>query len=619
MDRSGRVNRGLRYLSLDHYSDSSPELVTANITKLRLLQSLDLNVVHLPTLPGCPHDGAVRVPQDESQPERLIWFDFMVLLEDEHEVATRYGTITMDEAGSGSSPAFYVVTFPNTPGHMAIVPHAIAWAAKESGSYDIIGTGITGASYVYGSAKDLDDTLGGALYKPWHWRSSEKLVSTDDRVTERFASCPSAPRALPSNSAGKKRRRESESEEDFGRMAPALRTTAPIHPVDFTQPGFDASWTDQDFFSLDWLSTEPTLSVLPGTAYDTLHGIGPAEAQQSEGYIQPAPPESGDLRTDTRPANNELTYMGYDLSWMDELESDKAFAGSNIASILEGATAPNARWLLPATQVGPATTSFAVTDVRPYEQVVAGGSGRSIGPVHFTPEAGPSHISTAAVPVDAPSNARSSSIAVPSSKCETEGSESDSEDEEDVPRRLIELSPDHPWSNHIYLPPSTQDVLTQLLAPDTICLPVITNPSDSMSKKPMPLSVLSISHPCLHVLSSRFKPDTFFLIPSRWVDAFHSHLNQLLNSTQGESKKSALRGKHKVVTENPTVKDALDRYGVRGIVGAEALSEELWRKFSMEAKRQTPIGMTREEDRNACCSVREVLQIQVDWSMRDMG
>ncbi|KAI5258675.1 hypothetical protein E4T42_00619 [Aureobasidium subglaciale] len=590
MDRSGRVNRGLRYLCLDHYSDSSPELVTANITKLRLLQSLDLDVVHLPALPGCPHDGAVRVPQDESQPQRLIWFDFMVLLEDEHEVATRYGTITMDEAGSESPPAFYVVIFPSTPGHMAIVPHDIAWAAKESGSYDIIGTGITGPFFPYLLQEHLMSTaLQRISMIPWGEQYTNPGTGVVLRnwyplMTESPRDSPVAPLLpqpwsavpQPSNSTGKKRRRESDSEEDFARVAPASRTTAPIHPVDFTEPGFDASWLDQDLFSLDWLSTESALSVLPGTAYDALYGIRPAETQQSAGYIQPAPPEPSDLRTDTRPPNNELAYLGYDLSWMKDLESDKAFAGSNIASTLEGATAPNARRLLPATPAGPVTTSFAVTDARPYEQVVAGSSRRPLVPAHFTPEAGPSHISPAAVPVDAPSNARSSSIAVPSSSPEVEGSESDSEDEEDAPCRLIELSPDHPWSNHIYLPPSTQDVLTQLLAPDTICLPVITNPSDTMSKKSMPLPVLSISHPCLHVLSSRFKPDTFFLIPSRWVDAFHSHLNQLLNSTQGESKKSALRGKHKVVTENPTVKDALDRYGVRGIVGAEALSEELW-------------------------------------------
>ncbi|KAI5207902.1 hypothetical protein E4T39_01645 [Aureobasidium subglaciale] len=591
MDRPGRVNRGLRYLCLNHYSDSSPGLVTANITKLRLLQSLDSDVVHLPTLPGCPYDGAVRVPQDESQPERLIWFDFVVLLEDEHEVATRHGTMTMGEAGSGSPPAFYIVIFPSTPGYMAIIPHAIAWAAKESSSYDITGTGITGPFFPYLLQEHLMSTaLQRISMIPWGKHYSNPGTGVVLRnwyplMTESPRDSPVVPLLLepwpaippqPSNSAGKKRRRKSDSEEEFPRVAPALRTTASIHPVDFSESGFHGSWADQDFFNLDWLSTEPALSVLPSTAYDTLYDTGLVEFHQPSAYIQPEPAHSSGLKAYTRPVNNEMAYMDYDLSWMVELESDTAFAGSDIASTPEGATALNARWLLPATQAGPVTASFIVADAQPCERVVAGSSRRLIAPAPFTVEAGPSHVSPAAASVDALANARDSSIAVPLTNSEVGGSDSDSEDEEDIPCRLIELSPDHPWSNHIYLPPSTQDVLTQLLAPDTICLPVITNPSDTMSKKPMPLSALSISHPCLHVLSSRFKPDTFFLLPSRWVDAFHSHLNQLLNSTEGESKKSALRGKHKVVTENPTVKDALDRYGVRGVVGAAALSEELW-------------------------------------------
>ncbi|KAH0394514.1 hypothetical protein KCU89_g11283, partial [Aureobasidium melanogenum] len=149
MEQTRRINRGLRYLCLDQYKDSSPELVTANIIKLRLLQSFDLSVVHLPAHPGFPHDGAVRIPQDPSEPERLIWFDFMVLLEYQADTATRYGTRTMAQAGNASPPAFYIVIFPNSPGYMAIVPHAVAWRERESDSFDIIGTGITGPYFPY--------------------------------------------------------------------------------------------------------------------------------------------------------------------------------------------------------------------------------------------------------------------------------------------------------------------------------------------------------------------------------------------------------------------------------------------------------------------------------------
>ncbi|KAG9730529.1 hypothetical protein KCU73_g11831, partial [Aureobasidium melanogenum] len=149
MEQTRRINRGLRYLCLDQYKDSSPELVTANIIKLRLLQSFDLGMVHLPAHPGFPHDGAVRIPQDPSEPDRLIWFDFMVLLEDQVDTASRYGTRTMAQAGGASPPAFYIVIFPNSPAYMAIVPHAVAWRERESDSFDIIGTGITGAYFPY--------------------------------------------------------------------------------------------------------------------------------------------------------------------------------------------------------------------------------------------------------------------------------------------------------------------------------------------------------------------------------------------------------------------------------------------------------------------------------------
>ncbi|KAH0285094.1 hypothetical protein KCU62_g7751, partial [Aureobasidium sp. EXF-3399] len=220
--------------------------------------------------------------------------------------------------------------------------------------------------------------------------------------------------------------------------------------------------------------------------------------------------------------------------------------------------------------------------------------------------------------VDSPSEVQQSSkSAAASPGTEIPGFESDDDDEEVAPpRRLLELHPDHPWCNHIYLPPSTQDILTHLLAEDTVCLPVTTNPSENIDGSPMPLSMLSNAHPCLHILSSRVSPDTFFLLPSRWVDFFQCSLNQLLNSTSGESKRSALRGTNKIVTENPTVADAFDRYGIEGVVGSAALSWSLWDEWLREFKRKTPCGLTREEDRNACCGIREVLQVQVDWSMR---
>ncbi|KAH0174665.1 hypothetical protein KCU67_g644, partial [Aureobasidium melanogenum] len=611
MEQTSRTNRGLRYLCLDQYKDSSPELVTANIIKLRLLQSFDLGMVHLPAHPGFPHDGAVRIPQDPSEPDRLIWFDFMVLLEDQVDTASRYGTRTMAQAGGASPPAFYIVIFPNSPAYMAIVPHAVAWRERESDSFDIIGTGITGAYFPYLMPEHLIP-LALQRISMIPWGSLYMNPGTDVVLSRWFPPMTESPRdsptvplrsgAPPSNSAGKKRRREFDSEKDFTRPAPALRETQSsgmMPPVGISDLGTAAEWTEQDLFGFDWLPFDQSvLSVLPGTAAESLHGAGVAEGQQPLEDIYPISSQLGVPSNNAGIADEGLDYMGYDLPEMwfgsfEGIEKEAQWAGE-----IES--------LLPAPQAGPATTVNAQAALR------------AIAPAPLAVEAGPSHFSPAAAPAGSPSDPyRSSPAVLSSSGADVTGSEPEEDDEADAPpRRLIELHPEHPWCNHIYLPPSTQDILTQLLAPDTVCLPVITNPSDTIDGNPMPLSVLSIPHPCLHVLSSRLSPDTFFLLPSRWVDFFHCSLTQLLNSTTGESKKSALRGTNKIVTENPTVRDAFQRYRIQGAVGAAALSWGLWDEWTREFKRKTPRGMTREEDRNACCSVREVLQVQVDWSMR---
>lgn len=620
MEQTRRVNRGLRYLCLDQCKDSSPELVTANIIKLRLLQSFDLDVVYLPAHPGFPHDGAVRIPQDPSEPERLIWFDFMVLLEDKVEAATRHGTRTMAQAGNSSPPAFYIVIFPNSPGYMAIVPHAVAWQERESDSFDIIGTGITGPYFPYLMPEHLVPlALQRISLIPWgslyinpgtdvilsRWFPVMTESPRDSPTVPLVSGAPSLP-PLSSNIVGKKRRRESDSEEDLARPAPALRVSqshVTVPPIGISDFRHDAGWIDQDLFGFDWPSFDQSLSVLPGTAAESLHTIGVAEGQQSFEHIYPVSSQIGVPTEDAGTACEGLAYMGYDPSeiWVGSFEGLEE----------EVQWAAESGKLFPATQAGPATTVNAQKS-KPAAPL------RAIAPAPLLVEAGPSHVYSAAPPADSPSDPhRSSPAMVSSSEADTTGSEPEDDDEADAPpRRLIELHFEHPWCNHIYLPPSTQDVLTQLLAPDTVCLPVITNPSDTADAKPMPLAVLSIAHPCLHVLSSRFAPDTFFLLPSRWVDFFHCSLNQLLNSAQGESKRSALRGANKIVTENPTVRDAFERYGIQGAVGAAALSWGLWDEWMREFKRKTPCGMTREEDRNACCSVREVLQVQVDWSMR---
>ncbi|KAH0369648.1 hypothetical protein KCU65_g3179, partial [Aureobasidium melanogenum] len=620
MEQTRRVNRGLRYLCLDQYKDSSPELVTANIIKLRLLQTFDLSVVHLPAHPGFPHDGAVRIPQDPSEPERLIWFDFMVLLEDKVDTATRYGTRTMAQAGDSSPPDFYIVIFPDSPGYMAIVPHAVAWRERESDSFDIIGTGITGPYFPYLMPEHLIPVAlqrislisWGSLYmNPGtdvvlsRWFPAMTESPRDSPIVSLRSRVPSLP-SVSSNAAGKKRRRESYSERDFARPAPALREAqshATVPSFDVSDLGIDFDWTEQDLFGFDWPPLDQSvLSVCPGTAAESLQGVSIAEGPQPLEHIYPASSQLGAPTNNAEIAGEDLGCIGYDLSemWLAGFEGtgEEIQWGGDVAG------------LFPATQARPATT----VDVRHSKPAAAL---RAIAPAPLAVEAGPSHVSPAVAAASPSDLHRSSPAVISSSEADVTGSEPEDDDETDAPpRRLIELHPEHPWCNHIYLPPSTKDVLTQLLAPDAICLPVITNPSDTIDGNSMPLSVLSIAHPCLHVLSSRSSPDTFFLLPSRWVDFFHCSLTQLLNSTQGESKRSALRGANKIMTENPTVSDAFNRYGIEGTVGAAALSWGLWDEWTREFKRKTPRGMTREEDRNACCSVREVLQVQVDWSMR---
>ncbi|KAH0391885.1 hypothetical protein KCU89_g14042, partial [Aureobasidium melanogenum] len=437
------------------------------------------------------------------------------------------------------------------------------------------------------------------------WGSLYMNPGTDVVLSRWFPPMTESPRDSPtvplrsgaplSNSAGKKRRREFDSEKDFARPAPALRdmqSSGMMPPIGISDLGTDADWTEQDLLGFNWLPFDQSvLSVLPGTAAGSLHGSGVAEGQQPLEDIYPVSSQFGVPTNDARIAGEDLSYMGYDLPEMwfgsfEGIEKESQWAGETES-------------FLPTPQAGPATTVDA-------QQSKSATALRAIAPAPLAVEAGPSHFSPAAAPAGSPSDPHRSSPAVLSSSgADATGSEPEEDDEADAPpRRLVELHPEHPWCNHIYLPPSTHDILTQLLAPDTVCLPVITNPSDTIDGNPMPLSVLSIPHPCLHVLSSRLSPDTFFLLPSRWVDFFHCSLTQLLNSTTGESKKSALRGTNKIVTENPTVRDAFQRYGIQSVVGAAALSWGLWDEWTREFKRKTPRGMTREEDRNACCSVR---------------
>ena len=614
MEQNPRVNRGLRYLCLGQYEDSTPELVTANIIKLQLLQSFDLDIVHLPSQPGFPHDGAVRIPQDPSEPERLIWFDFLVPLEDDPGVASRYGTITMAQAGNNSPPAFYIVIFPNSPDHVAIVPHAVAWREGESDCLDITGTGITGPFFPYLMAEHfIPLALERISLIPWgslytNPGTGVVLKRWFPIMTESPRDSPIAPlvvegwssASLSANSATRKRRRESEAEDNIARPAPALRkqtSHAQAHPAAL-DIGFDNTWSEQDLFDLNWPFSDQTgLAVLPGTADNALQAVDVMEAHHTLEHIYPA---SSQNVIGSVPGQRQADYIGCDLSEM----CTTGFGG------FVGVDQWGADWaaLFPLSQADPSS----IVGPQQSRQAV---SLRAIAPAPLA--AGTGRRSPTSAPIDSPSEGQQySKSAAVTPAAGTSGYESDDDEEDAPPRRLIELHPEHPWCNHIYLPPSTQDILTQLLAEDTVCLPVTTNPSDSIDGNPMPLSMLSITHPCLHILSSRLAPDSFFLLPSRWVEFFQCSLNQLLNSTSGENKRSALRGTNKIVTENPTVADAFNRYGIEGVSGSAALSWVLWDEWVRESKRKTPRGITREEDRNACCGVREVLQVQVDWSMR---
>lgn len=615
MDQTLRVSRGLRYLCLDQYTDSSPELVTANIIKLRLLQSFDLEILHLPAQAGFPHDGAVRIPQDMSEPERLIWFDFLVLLEDRPGTASRYGTITMAQVGNASPPAFYIVVFPESPKYVAIVPHSVAWREGESDCYDITGTGITGPYFPYLMAEEL---LPLALKQisliPWgciyaNPGTGVVLNRWFPMMTESPRDSPAAPlfvedwssAPVPSNSATRKRRRGSDAEVDTSRPTPALREAVSderVLPPNILDFGLNTSWTEQDLFDPNWpLSDQSGLSVLPGSADDALQATGLVEAQHAVEHEYPASSQNvrasilDQVQVDDRGCDtsemwaSELASIGDGNFWPAEWDALFLAAQANLSNVVD---TQQSRHAVNLRAIAPAPMATGTDRPSPVSRLF-----------------------------DSPSEGQQQSKpAVDSPGREVSGAESDDDEEDAPPRRLLELHPDHPWCNHIYLPPSTQDVLTQLLAEDTVCLPVTTNPSDNIDGSPMPLSMLSIAHPCLHILSSRVSPDTFFLLPSRWVDFFQCSLNQLLNSTSGESKRSALRGTNKIVTENPTVADAFDRYGIEGVVGAAALSWGLWDEWVREFKRKKPCGLTREEDRNACCGVREVLQVQVDWSMR---
>lgn len=620
MNESPRVGRGLRYLCLDQYRDSSPELVTANIIKLQLLQSFDLDIVQLPTQPGFPHDGAVRIPQEVSEPERLIWFDFLVLLQDQPGTASRYGTITMAQAGNTSPPAFYIILFPDSPDYVAILPHAVAWWEGESDCYDITGTGITGPYFPYLMPKHLVslafDRISlipwgsiytnpgtGVVLKRWFpvMTESPRDSPAAPLFVEGWSSAP-----LPLDSATKKRRRDSDAEDDTTRLAPALREAtsgAALLLGDIQGQEFDGTWAELDLFDPNWpFSDQSGLSILPGSADQALQAADLVEAQHALEHIYPVSPQHDN--TDI-PGRGQADDMGYHVPEMwNPAPKGLGEVGHEEVS----------RWvadcevLLPSSQSRPS----GLGDLYHSRQA---SSLRAIAPAPLATEADRPFPTSA--PVDSPSEVKQSSKpVVVGSETGVSVSESDDDEEDAPPCRLVELHPEHPWCNHIYLPPSTQDILTQLLAEDTVCLPVASNPSDNIDGSPMPLSMLSTAHPCLHILSSRQSSDTFFLLPSRWVDFFQCSLNQLLNSTSGESKRSALRGTNKIITENPTVADAFNRYGIEGVEGSAALRWGLWDEWVREFKRKTPLGMTREEDRNACCRVRDVLQVQVDWSTR---
>ncbi|THY60837.1 hypothetical protein D6C99_01443 [Aureobasidium pullulans] len=658
MDTTPRVNRGLRYLSHDQYKDTEPELVAANIAKFRLLQSFDLSLVHLPLQPSRPHDVAVRVPQHPSQPERLIWFDFMVLLEDKAGSASRPGTLTMESRANRSPPAFYVVIFPSSPGYMALVPHAVAWQDREGAGFDIIGTGITGPFFPYlmperlipMALKSISMIPWGRLYtNPGTGVVLKRWLPT---MTESRRDTPTAPLLLepwsstprPSNAAGKKRRHDSVPEEDFVRQAPALReraTRAVMPSLGIPDFEFDNGLTEHDLFGFDWLSAESSAFSVP---QDVACDVGVPGGQQSFENIQPASTQhSAPAKADTEVAKDVLDYTNFDLPemWGLGFEGSVNSAQQNVVPAFQFTMPEDPDWFLSTTHAGPVTASVTA---QAQGQVTTAASLRAIAPAPLAIEAGPSHTSPVVESAGPSSYAQDSSTAmVPLSYSDVDDEEEEdadyeveveveveSEHEADLesvqepemdppPRRLIELHPNHPWCNHIYLPPSPQDVLTQLLAPDTICLPVITNSSHTVDGDSMPVPQLASAHRCLHLLTHPYERNTFYLIPSRWIDCFNLRLEQMVNGVQGDNKKSALRGGNKVLTQNPTVKYVLKAYGIKGTIGPVELSWGLYQKWLLEFTRETPIGMTREEDMEACCSIREVLQAQVDWSTEVLG
>lgn len=673
MNQTQKTNRGLRYLFLDRYMDTEPELVKVNITKLQVLCSLESDISYQPLTFGIPHDAAVRIPRNATQPECLVWFDFVSLLADEPDIASRHGTATMD-VWTVSHPGFYIVSFPKAPGHVCVVPYNIAWRERECmygpqsvpGPYlpylvplHLVPEALQRISMIPWGFPYISPGTGVKLEK---WMPSLTTKTTTQSTLQAPEPQLSTPQVLSSSSTGQKRRRDSDNDGHSVRAPPAYRESASIG---FLNPRFDGPPAEQDLFSQDWVTV-----------------AGPALEQVPQNWLpSPAPPAERALRDwsaaeqSILPVIQEIARAPGDAEDASELQqglqhSQQALGEQDVVASLQQAVAAKepqyiggilpdwwttgfegsadlalviaeptfdpampggTTWAHSPVQDGPATTRAAAAaqprlrtlSVKP----TAGFRALAPAPTTGQVEAGSSQPSSAALLAGSwstalglaatatlPSPARGADIETEPAPTLQQAAAADSADSQPL---LIGLHEQHPWCNHIYLPPSPIHPLLRLTTPDTFCMPILTSYIQLPDESPMPLSRLEVGHPCIHVLSYPLKPDNVYILPSRDVDTYNIRLDSLRATAKGNGGKSNLRGLNKRKTEHPWVQDVVSEYKLDPLDLRE-LGNILKRRFEWEMNKEkktgkgVAVGGSHGKEVPLICTVGQVLQVQVD-------
>lgn len=570
MNQTHKTNRGLRHLFLEQYPEEEPDLVISNITRLQILVNINPALIYQPSITGLPHDGGVRVLSNAIPAQRLIWFDFVALLEDEPGVAGRFGTTPMKTWATISPAAFYIVMFPKARDYVAIMPYEAAWRERECmcSSVSVPGPFLPYLLPVHDvpeAFQRISMTAWGVPYaNPGTavvLRNWAPIVEQLVEVAPMYISSEDGPPVPPpSISSGIKRSRD-ENDHDTVRPAPALResTSYALPSSGIVGLEFNPLLAEHDLFGLEWQAVQDR------------HGQESIENIPS-GYSTPAVVPGGNAKVTGK--NHEQPYIVPGRQGLQPLLEGTIDAVQLTAIPAVGvAVAEEAGWPSLSSTVAPA--SFEGTQSR-----------------------------TAASPTlgSRPSNANTT---LSSSNAESEG-----EDVAGLPC-VIELHPHHAWCNHIYIFPTPENILSSICTPSTPCLPILTCFTRLPDGTPMPLSRLFTTHPCLHVLSQPEFPSTATLLESRIVDGFRYRLASQLNSANtGTSRKSGLRGRNKRRTENPTVIDVISEYGVQRF-GEDLLAKKLEEAFRRENKRKEGMGKVLEEVATVC-TVGEVLQAQVD-------